>query len=178
MTIDLRRAPPSREVSGARPKGEQDGDPAGSLKVRLRRLVLLAGSVLIGGLLATSLLFGGDDGATESSDPGSAGGSDASGGPAQPSSTELAGYAILLSELEGLPPDVAPGTEIEIWATWEPPVTKKLKVQQLIPLASVEKIIPSIEPGPPTVMLSLERRAIPDLIYGERFGALSVVLDP
>jgi len=73
---------------------------------------------------------------------------------------------------------IATTSEIEIWATWEPPVTKKLKVQQLIPLASVEKIIPSIEPGPPTVMLSLERRAIPDLIYGERFGALSVVLDP
>ena len=73
---------------------------------------------------------------------------------------------------------IATTSEIEIWATWEPPVTKKLKVQQLIPLAFVEKIIPSIEPGPPTVMLSLERRAIPDLIYGERFGALSVVLDP
>jgi hypothetical protein len=81
-----------------------------------------------------------------------------------------------LPELEGLPPSTSPGTEIEIWATWEPPVTKRLKVQRLIPRATVSKILPSIEPGPPTVVLEIERRYIPDIMFGDRFGALSVVL--
>ena len=93
-----------------------------------------------------------------------------------PTATDPASYAFLLPELEGLPPNTRPGTDIEIWATWEPPVTKKLKVHQLVPRATVGKIIPSIEPGPPTVMLELERRYIPDLMYGDRFGALSIVL--
>jgi hypothetical protein len=94
----------------------------------------------------------------------------------QPTATDLVTYAFLLPELEGLPPSTSPGTEIEIWATWEPPLTKKLKVQRLIPRATVSKILPSIEPGPPTVVLEIERRFIPDIMYGDRFGALSVVL--
>jgi hypothetical protein len=81
-----------------------------------------------------------------------------------------------LPELEGLPPSTSSGTEIEIWATWEPPVAKRLKVQRLIPQATVSKILPSIEPGPPTVVLELERRFIPDILFGDRFGSLSVVL--
>ena len=96
--------------------------------------------------------------------------------PAAPAAIDLASYAFLLPELEGLSPTIAPGTAIEIWATWEPPVTKRLRVQLLIPRATVAEVIPSIEPGPPTVMLELERRHIPDILFGDKFGDLSVVL--
>jgi hypothetical protein len=123
------------------------------------------------GLLATSMLE-----EVKSGNPESTSQSDNARRSAAPTATDPASYAFLLPELKGLPATTAPGTVIEIWATWEPPVTKKLKVQQLIPRATVTKMIPSIEPGPPTVMLEMERRYIPDMMYGDRFAALSTVI--
>ncbi|MGH2774392.1 MAG: hypothetical protein ACRDJT_03010 [Actinomycetota bacterium] len=173
MSIDLRRDPSHREVSGARPKVERNGGPADLLRTRFGRLVCLGGAVLLIGLGASAMFVDDEMAALGSKDEDAAPrGTD----PDAPVATDLASYAFLLPELEGLPPSTRPGTEIEIWATWEPPVTKKLKVHQLVPRATVAKIIPSIEPGPPTVMLELERRFIPDLMYGDRFGALSIVL--
>ncbi len=173
MSIDLRRGPSHREVSGARPKVERNGGPADLLKTRAGRLVCLGVAVFFIALGASAMLVDGESAATGSRDEGvTARDTDQ----AQPAATDPASYAFLLPELEGLPPNTPSGTEIEIWATWEPPVTKKLKVHQLIPRATVTEIIPSIEPGPPTVMLEVERRAIPDLMYGDRFGALSIVL--
>jgi hypothetical protein len=172
MTIDLRR-PSNREVSGARPKVERNGGPADLLKTRLARMIALGTAVLVAGLGVATLLF---DEHAASSRP------QRDRDPAQPIAsrapavTDLTSYAFLLPELEGLPRTTSPGTEIEIWATWEPPVTKRLKVQRLIPKATVSKILPSIEPGPPTVVLELERRFIPDIMFGDRFGSLSVVL--
>jgi hypothetical protein len=172
MSIDLRRSPSHREVSGARPKVERDGGPADLLKSRVGRLVSLGLIVVAMGLGASNLLL---DGQTSTARPSTR--SDAvRTKPPAPASTDLASYALLLPELEGLSPGIAPGTEIEIWATWEPPITKRLKVQRLIPSATVAKVIPSIEPGPPTVVLELERRWIPDILFGDRFGSLSVVL--
>jgi hypothetical protein len=173
MSIDLRRDSSHREVSGARPKVERNGGPADLLKSRIGRLVCLGGAVFLIGLGASAMLVDGETVASGSKDE-----ADATPGtdPSAPAATDLASYAFLLPELEGLPPNTRPGTEIEIWATWEPPVTKKLKVHQLVPKATVAEIIPSIEPGPPTVMLELERRWIPDIMYGDKFGALSIVL--
>jgi len=172
MTIDLRRAS-DREVSGARPKVERDGGPAELFKSRVVRMLLLGVVVLVIGLGVTTMLF--DE---EASAPPLERARNGTGttGRDQPAATDLTNYAFLLPELEGLPPSTSPGTEIEIWATWEPPVTKRLKVQRLIPRATVSKILPSIEPGPPTVVLEIERRYIPDIMFGDRFGALSVVL--
>ena len=172
MSIDLRRDPSHREVSGARPKVERNGGPADLLQSRVARLACLGSAVLLIGLWASTMLIDGESTASGKDEVVTPRDTD----PTAPAATDLASYAFLLPELEGLPPNTRPGTEIEIWATWEPPVTKKLKVHQLVPRATVAKIIPSIEPGPPTVMLELERRFIPDLMYGDRFGALSIVL--
>ena len=173
MSIDLRRDPSHREVSGARPKVERNGGPADLLKSRIGRLICAGVAVILIGLGASAMLVDGETAASGSRDESvTTRGADAT----TPAATDLASYAFLLPELEGLPPNTRPGTAIEIWATWEPPVTKKLKVHRLVPRATVAKIIPSIEPGPPTVMLDLERRFIPDLMYGDRFGALSIVL--
>jgi len=173
MSIDLRRDASHREVSGARPKVERRGGPAELLKSRFWRLVSLGIAVLVIGLATSTLFF--DEGTSEprlerERDAARVGDSHA------PAATDLASYAFLMPELEGLPPTISSGTEIEIWATWEPPVTKRPKVQRLIPRATVSKVIPSIEPGPPTVVLELERRFLPDIMFGDRFGALSVVL--
>jgi len=173
MSIDLRRATSHREVSGARPKVERRGGPADLYKSRVWRLGLVGIAVLVIGFgLSALLLDKGEPAPQVEEKRNTARSSD----PQSPVATDLASYAFLLPELEGLPPTVSSGTEIEIWATWEPPVTKRLKVQRLIPSATISKVIPSIEPGPPTVMLELERRFLPDIMFGDRFGALSVVL--
>ncbi|MGH2701778.1 MAG: hypothetical protein ACRDJB_07355 [Actinomycetota bacterium] len=177
MSIDLRRVSSSGPVSGARPKSERTDGPAGLFTARVRRLALFALAVIaIGVLLSSIWLDAGDSSSGDSRDISS--GASTPRNDHGPASDDLASYAFLLPELEGLPPDVEPGTAIEIWVTWEPPVTKKLQVQQLVPRATVDELIPSIEPGPPTVMLSLERRHIPDLMYGDRYGALSTLILP
>jgi hypothetical protein len=177
MSIDLRRVSSSGPVSGARPKSERTDGPAGFFTTRVRRLALFALAVIAIGVLLSSVWLKADDSAT--GDPRDASrGASTSRNAQGPASDDLASYAFLLPELEGLPPDVEPGTAVEIWVTWEPPVTKKVQVQQLVPRATVDELIPSIEPGPPTVMLSLERRHIPDLMYGDRYGALSTVILP
>ena len=173
MSIDLRRVSSSGPVSGARPKSERTDGPAGLFTARVRRLALFALAVIAIGVPLSSVWLDAGDSSSGDSRDASPGASRNDHGPA---SNDLASYAFLLPELEGLPPDVKPGTAVEIWVTWEPPVTKKLQVQQLVPRATVDELIPSIEPGPPTVMLSLERRHIPDLMYGDRYGALSTVI--
>lgn len=176
MSIDLRRVSSSGPVSGARPKSERADGPAGFFTTRVRRLAFVALAVIAIGVLLPAWLDGDDPASGDP--PHSSRGTSNSSSDRGPASDDLSSYAFLLPELEGLPPDVEPGTAIEIWVTWEPPVTKKLQVQQLVPRARVDELIPSIEPGPPTVMLSLERRHIPDLMYGDRYGALSTVILP
>ena len=85
-------------------------------------------------------------------------------------------YAIGLHELAGLPPDVAEGTTIEIWATWEPPVSKQVQVQLLLKDVVVERVIaPALPEGPTSLLLSVPGRHISDLLYGDRYGQLSAV---
>jgi hypothetical protein len=85
-------------------------------------------------------------------------------------------YAIGLHELAGLPPDVAPGTVLDLWVAWEPPVTEEIQVQLLLKDVVVERLIPPVLPeGPTTVLLSVAPRDISDLLYGDRYGQLSAV---
>ena len=113
MSIDLRRSSSSDAVSGARPKSDRTDDPAGFLATRLRRLAMFALGVIVIGVLLTSLWL--DTGESPGRDhrDASRGASTSSGSP-RPASDDLASYAFLLPELEGLPPYVKPGTSIEI----------------------------------------------------------------
>jgi hypothetical protein len=38
-------------------------------------------------------------------------------------------YAVAVPELKGLPPEAIPGTRLELWVAWDPPVTKQPRVQ-------------------------------------------------
>jgi hypothetical protein len=96
-----------------------------------------------------------------------------------PATDRFRSYALEITELDGLPPDASPGTALEIWVTWEPPITRRIRVQRLIQQARVERIIPNIVPeGPATVLLSIPRRDIADMFYGDRFGQLSAAILP
>jgi hypothetical protein len=88
-------------------------------------------------------------------------------------------YAISLPELDGLPRDAAPGTRLELWVTWEPPITKAPRIQRLLRDVRLERILAAPVPeAPPTAILSVRVRGLPELLYGDKFGALSVAVPP
>ena len=96
--------------------------------------------------------------------------------PGSPGSLTRRTYALGLHELGGLPPNVAPGSTLELWVTWEPPLTRAARVHLLLEDVVVEKVIrPVVPEGPTSVLISVPARGIPDLIYGDRFGELSAV---
>ena len=88
-------------------------------------------------------------------------------------------YALATAELAGLSPDAAPGSPLELWVTWTKPISKEPSVQKLLDGVTLERIVPPVTPdGPEVAVLNVSSKDIPDLIYGDRFGALSVVLQP
>jgi hypothetical protein len=87
-------------------------------------------------------------------------------------------YAIAVAELDGLPPDVEPGTVYDLWVTWEPPLVEQPDVQPLLRDVVLERVIPPIVPEGPTVaVLGIPRTktAVRALVYGDQYGKLSVV---
>lgn len=88
-------------------------------------------------------------------------------------------YAIAMSELSGLPPDVAPGTTVEIWATWDSGQGMP-GFQKVLERALVERIAPPfLEGAPPVVLLQLgSKRELRDLVWAHRYGTLAAVLLP
>lgn len=89
----------------------------------------------------------------------------------------LRSYALSLGELDGLPARLSSGTELQIWVAWEPPVTRAAQVQLLVERATLDRIVANVVPGePPTVLLLVSPKDVPDLLYGDRWGALSAVV--
>jgi hypothetical protein len=86
-------------------------------------------------------------------------------------------YAVGLHDLAGFPPDAAPGARLELWVTWEPPLTEEPRLQKLIGDVVLERTIPgSVPEAPVTVLLSVPAERVGDLIYADGFGRLSVAL--
>lgn len=97
-----------------------------------------------------------------------AAGADASG---------LRTYAMPFTELAGLAPETAPGTMLELWVAWDPPVTEEPRVQRLLRNVLMQQILPAPTPELPSVVLIAVRpRDTADLIYGDRYGSLSVTM--
>lgn len=68
---------------------------------------------------------------------------------------------------------------MELWVVWDQPITKGPKMQRLIPLVSLERIAPPVVEGAsPVALLQVPPRDVPDLLWGDRYGTLSVVLLP
>jgi hypothetical protein len=100
-------------------------------------------------------------------------------GDGSPDEDQTRSYAIALHELPGLPPDAEPGTALELWATWRPPITKERQVQKLVEGALLERVTPPLTPeGPPVAILSVPEKEIDELLFGDRFGELSAAVLP
>ena len=179
------------------------------MSARTRNLLLAGGLVIAAGFVAVNLLSlqpaapsrsfttPAPGGRMASPEPGSgdadlsAGGGQAThgsvseqvarGGPGSPleETADVRGYALPVAELSGLPGDTPPGTELELWVTWDPPVTKRPRLQRLIRRVVLEKVAPAVTPdGPDAAILLVPVEKLPDLVYADRYGALSVALLP
>lgn len=88
-------------------------------------------------------------------------------------------YAVSVPELQGLSEGALSGTKLELWVAWEPPVTKSPRVQRLVDEVVLERIVaPTVPEAPSTAVLLVPPKAIPDVIYGDLYGRLSVVSLP
>ena len=86
-------------------------------------------------------------------------------------------YAVGLQDLAGFPPDAAPGARLELWVTWEPPITREPRLQKLAGDVVLERTIPGAVPeAPVSVLLSVPADRVGDLIYADAYGKLSVAL--
>lgn len=84
------------------------------------------------------------------------------------------GYSIDISEIAGLADSTPPGTVVDIWVTWDPPLTKVPKLQRLLGGVVVERIAPPVTPqGPHVAMLSIAAKHADDLLWADRYGSLS-----
>ncbi|MDP9068866.1 MAG: hypothetical protein M3N53_11060 [Actinomycetota bacterium] len=93
------------------------------------------------------------------------------------SDRRLVSYAVPATELDGLQLGLAPGSTVDIWVAWEPPITNAPEIHQLITGATVEKIVPPVLPdGPHVALLLVKPEQVTDLLYGDRYGALSVTM--
>jgi hypothetical protein len=58
-------------------------------------------------------------------------------------------------------------------------VTKEPRVQRLLIDVVLDEVIPPVVPeAPATAILSIPTKAVPDLLYGDRYGALSAIMLP
>ena len=90
---------------------------------------------------------------------------------------EMRGYALALPEVDGLTSDIAPGTRLEVWVTWGPEVTDRPDIRKLVNAVIYDRTIPPVvEGGPPTAMVLVPVGKVDELMYGDRFGALSVAI--
>ncbi len=92
---------------------------------------------------------------------------------------EARGYWVSVAEVDGLPESAPPGTRMELWVAWEPPVTARPRVDRLVREVTLERIAPPVTPqGPAAALLSLPAARIGDVLYADRWGALSVAILP
>ena len=86
-------------------------------------------------------------------------------------------YAIAVAELAGLSPTSAPGTLLELWVTWDPPITKRPKLQKLLDDVVLDEIAPPVTPeGPQVALLSVARNQLDELLWADRYGSLSAAV--
>ena len=162
------------------PASDESSQRVGAMMSRKTRNLLLAGIVPIVVVFAGASLFW----------PSSPSATTKAPRPVQTAITQTPGpvpstkpvvgrktYAIPVPELAGLSSSAVPGTRLELWVAWDPPLTKSPKIQRLLRDVMLEKIVPPIVPeAPATAILSVPDRAVPDLLYGDKYGSLSVTM--
>ena len=85
-------------------------------------------------------------------------------------------YAIPIVELQGLSPDAAPGTRLDRWIAWQPSGMDQPDARPLLEGVTLERIGPPLLPeGPHAAVLQVPMRGARRLVWGHRFGSLSVL---
>jgi hypothetical protein len=86
-------------------------------------------------------------------------------------------YALAISDLHGLPPDVQPGQQLEVWVAWDPEFSEGPQIQRLLKKVTLTRFVePVTADGPRVAIISVPLQRVGDLMYGDRFGSLSVTL--
>ena len=150
----------------------------------LRRAALLLFGVVAVGVVVWNLTPApADDPSPSSLDAPSAYASGPSWPPSLPSggrtsaSNGTRDYAIALEELQGFPPDLPPGSVVELWVGWDRPSGAAPKLQRLIPRAELVRVVPPVTPGGPTaVVVRVPLNRMPDLLWADGYGSLSVAV--
>jgi hypothetical protein len=178
------------ESIGTAPRGKDPFGLGGDLKMssRTRNLLLAAAVPVVMVVVAWSVLPGGSKdvggravrvAAPPSASPGDPAARHSEGSDAVSVESDRRAYALAVPEVKGLPADASPGTRLELWVAWDPPITKEPRVQRLIKEVVLDEIIPPVVPeAPATLILSVPTKAVPDLLYGDRYGALSATILP
>ena len=93
-----------------------------------------------------------------------------------PSQGKVYSYAIATTELQGLAPDAAPGTRLDLWVATQPPVSERADVLPLLEGAILQEIVaPTLPDGPYSAILQVPLRHARKLMWADRFGSLSVL---
>jgi hypothetical protein len=83
-------------------------------------------------------------------------------------------YSLDLEDIAGLSPTTTPGTAVELWATWSPPITKSPRLQRVVRDAILERVSLPITPdGPIVATFLVEEREIDELLWADRYGEIS-----
>lgn len=98
--------------------------------------------------------------------------------PVDAGSRHVRTYALAASDLSGLPGDVSPGTRIDLWVAWDPPVTKGPSVQRLLTDLTIAEVAPGVGASSPSVIVNVPEEDVERLLYGDRYGALSATMIP
>lgn len=80
-----------------------------------------------------------------------------------------------MPDVDGLPPDLQPGDRLELWVAWDPPLTERPRIEPLVAKAFYERTVePVITGEPPTAVVLVPEDKVDELMYGDRYGSLSV----
>ncbi len=83
-------------------------------------------------------------------------------------------YAVDVDEVAGLAPSAPAGTLLDLWVTWDRPITDAPRLQRLLRGVILEQIAAPVTPeGPYVAILAVTKRDIDKLLWADRFGALS-----
>jgi hypothetical protein len=149
---------------------------------RLRNLLLAGGIAIAAGLFAAAFLFPSAEPSESAQVSAPLPAPDPEQSPRAPihrAESETRVYAVSLPRLQGLPATAVAGTRLELWVAWEPPITKAPRFQKLLDDVVLEEIVPPPVPeAPPTALLSVDVDHVADLLYADRFGALTATIVP
>lgn len=83
-------------------------------------------------------------------------------------------YAIDLLSLAGIPPDLEPGSPVELWVTWSSG-QRASQPEKWVTGATFQRIVPAVTPaGPDVAILEIPADARRKMVWADTFGLLTL----